>query len=240
MRVRVLLLLALLPAFAAARDLRPRAGSGWAEFRVGSWVRIKRTTIIPGRVPSVIVSKQSLVKVGKSSLTVETVSRNALDLETKHTQELPRTGEAGPKEKQKVETLKSEAVVVAGKRLDCTRRRTTVTGPQGRRVITVWTASRPPVSAKRTEQHYDAKGKLVYSLTRLLSSINESRTVGKLTVACVKYKIRLSHRNGTVTTGTAFSSRDVPGGLVWVEEEIFKGADKVATSRVELLSYQIK
>jgi hypothetical protein len=188
----------------------------------------------------VTISKQSLTKAGKTTLTLQTVSQNALGLEQKQTQQLPRAGEAGPGEKQKVETLKNEAVVVAGKRLDCARRRTTVTGPQGKRIITVWTATRPPVSAKRTEQHYDAKGKLVYGMTRLLTSINESRTVGELTVSCVKYKIRLSHSNGTVTTGTAFSSRDVPSGLVWVEEETFKGAAKVATFRVELLSYEIK
>ena len=240
MRVRILLLLALLVAPAMARDLRPRAGSGWAGFRVGSWVRIKRTTLLPGRPPKVTISKQSLTKVGKTILTLQMVSQNVLGLEQKHTQQLPRAGEAGPGEKQKVETLTNEAVVVAGKRLDCARRRTTVTGPQGKRIITMWTAARPPVSAKRTEQHYDTKGKLVYSMTRLLSSINESRTVGQLTVSCVKYRIRLSHSNGTVTTGTAFSSRDVPGGLVWVEEEIHKGATKVATTRLELLSYEIK
>lgn len=240
MRVRILLFCALLAALATARDLRPRAGSGWAGFRVGSWIRMKRTAIIPRRSPMVTIWKQSLTKIGKTTLTLQTVSQNALGLEQEQTQQLPCAGEAGPKEKQKVETLKNEVVLVAGKRLDCARERTTVTGPAGKRVITVWTSTSPPVAAKRTEQHYDAGGKLVYSVIRLLAATNETRTVGELTVPCVKYKTRLSHRNGTVATGTAFSSRDVPGGLVWMEEETFRGPEKVLTSRVELLSYQIK
>jgi hypothetical protein len=237
MRVWILLFLA---ALAGAGDLRPRAGSGWAGFRPGTWVRIKRTTIMPGKVPKVIIWKQSLAKVGERTLTLETISKNVLGLGGKKTQELPRTGEAGPGEKQKVERLKNEVVVAAGKSLDCARRRTTVTGPGGKRVVTTWTATEPQVLAKRTAVHYDAGGKLVYTVTQLLASTSESREVGSRTVRCVKHKTRLSHQNGTVTSGTALSSRDVPGGLVWVEEEMTKGAASIFTSRVELLAFLTK
>lgn len=237
MRVSTLLFLA---ALAAAGDLRPRAGSGWAGFRAGSWSRIKLTSIMPGRVPTVILLKQSVTKVGEKLLTLETVSSNALGVERKQTHQLMITGEAGPGEKQKVEKLKNEVVLAAGMRLDCARQRTTVTGPRGKRVITTWTANRPQVSAKRTELVYDTKGKLVYRVTRLLLSLNENRKVGTRTVRCVKYKTRRSHQDGTVTTSVALTSREVPGGLVRQEDETTRGADKVSTSRVELLAYEAK
>lgn len=237
MRVCALLFLA---ALAGAEDLRPRPGSGWAGFRAGTWVRIKRTATLKGRVPKVAIWTHNLRKVGERLLTLETVSKNALGMEQKQSQELPRAGEAGPGEKQKVEKLKNEAVVAAGKRLDCLRRRTTVTGPRGKRVITVWTASVPQVSAKRVEAHYDAAGKLVYRLTKLLSSLNEKRQVGSRTIRCVKYKLRISYQNGDVATGVALTSRAVPGGLVWMEEETLRGTEKVLTSRTELLALETK
>ena len=237
MRVWALLFLA---AFAGAADLRPRPGSGWAGFRAGSWVRIKRTAIVTGGVPRVAIWKMSLTKVGKQQLTLETVSRNALGIETKTSQQVPRAGEAGEGEKQKVERLKNEVVMAAGKRLDCTRERVTVTGPQGKRVITVWTATEPQVSPKRAEAHYDAAGKLVYRVTRLLTSLSESRRVGSRTIRCVKYKTRLSYENGDVVTAVSLTSREVPGGLVWWEDETFQGADKILTSRVELLAFKTK
>jgi hypothetical protein len=237
MRVWALLFLA---AFAGAEDLRPRPGSGWAGFPAGTWVRIKRTATPAGRVPKVAIWTQSLTKVGKQSLTLETVSKNALGMERKQSQELPRTGEAGPGEKQKVEKLGDEVVVAGGKRLNCSRQRTTVTGPRGKRVITVWTATAPQVTAKRDEAHYDAAGKLVYRLTKLLSSLNESRQVGSRTIRCVKYKTRLLHQNGDVVTGVALTSREVPGGLVWMEEETLRGTEKILTSRTELLALETK
>jgi len=237
MRVWALLFLA---AFAGAEDLRPRPGSGWAGFRAGSWVRIKRTAIVTGGVPRVAIWKTSLGKVGKQQLTLETVSKNALGIESKTSQQVPRTGEASAGEKQKVEKLKNEVVMAAGKRLDCTRERFTVTGPQGKRVITVWTATEPQVSPKRAEVHYDAAGKLVYRVTRLLISLNERRQVGSQTIRCVKYKTQLSYRNGNVATGVALTSREVPGGLVWMEDETFQGPRKILTTRVELLAFKAK
>jgi hypothetical protein len=237
MRVWALLFLA---AVAGAEDLRPRAGSGWAGFRAGSWVRMKLTTIQPGHVPRVIIWKQSLTEVGDKLLTLETVSRNALGMEQRSTQKLPRSGEAGPGEKQKVEKLKNEVVMAAGKRLDCTRRRITVTGPGGKRVVTVWTAAEPAVQAKRTEVVYDAKGKVAYRLTRLLSSLSEPGKIGTRTVRCVKYKLRRSYQDGRVVTGVALSSREVPGGLVRQEEETTRGTEKVLTTRVELLAFLAK
>jgi hypothetical protein len=237
MRVWALLFLA---AVAGAQDLRPREGSGWAGFKVGSWVRMKRTAIVTGGVPKVIIWKQNLTKVGAKLLTVETVSRNALGMERKDSQQLPRAGEAGPGETQKVEKLKNEVVVAVGKRLDCTRRRITVTGRRGKRVVTVWTATRPQISAKRSEVHYDAAGKVVYRVTRLLSSLNVSREVGSRKVRCVEYKTRLVHQNGDVVTGVALTSRDVPGGLVWMEEETSRRSEKVLTMRVEMLAFLAK
>jgi hypothetical protein len=237
MRVCALLFLA---ALAGAEDLRPRSGSGWAGFRVGTWVRIKHTATPAGRVPKVAIWTHNLKKVGERLLTLETVSKNALGMEQKQSQDLPRTGEAGPGEKQKVETLKNEVVVAAGKRLDCARQRITVTGPRGKRVITVWTATVPQVSAKRDEAHYDAAGKLVYRMTKLLSALNEKRQVGSRTIRCVKYKTRASYQNGDVATGVALTSREVPGGLVWMEEETLRGPEKTRTSRTELLALKTK
>jgi len=237
MRVWALLFLA---AFAGAEDLRPRPGSGWAGFRVGTWVRMKRTATLAGRVPKVTIWKQSLTKVDERLLTLETVSKNALGMEHKQSQQLPRTGEAGPGEKQKVEKLKNEGVVAAGKRLDCSRRRITVTGALGKRVITAWTATKPQVLAKRDVAHYDAAGKLVYRLTQILSSLSESRQVGSRTFRCVKYKMRLSHQNGDVVTGVALTSREVPGGTVWMEEETLRGPERILTSRTELLALKTK
>ena len=201
---------------------------------------MKRTATIPGRVPMVTIWKQRLAKVDERLLTLETVSRNVLGMEHKQSQQLPRTGEAGPGEKQKIERLKNEVVVAAGKRLDCSRRRTTVTGPQGKRIVTVWTATEPQVSAKRDVAHYDPAGKLVYRLTQLLVSLGESRQVGSRTIRCLKYKTRLSHRNGDLVTGVALTSREVPGGTVWMEEETLRGPEKILTSRTELLALETK
>lgn len=225
---------------AGAEDLRPRAGSGWAGFGVGSWIRMKRTAVQSGKVPRVTIWKQRLVTVGKRTLSVEMVSKNALGMEKKHGQQLPRTGEAGPGEKQKVEKLKNETVVAAGKRLDCARTRTTVTGPRGKRVITVWTATGPQAMAKRSETHYGTDGKVLYRLIQLLSSPSVSRQVGSRTIRCVEYKTRLSHQNGDVVTGVALTSREVPGGLVWMEEETTRKSRKILTSRIEVLAFLAK
>ena len=130
--------------------------------------------------------------------------------------------------------------MAAGKRLDCSRRRITVTGPRGKRVITAWTATAPQVSAKRDEAHYDAAGKLVYRMTKLLSALNEKRQVGSRTIRCVKYKTRASYQNGDVATGVALTSREVPGGLVWMEDETSRGPTKILTTRVELLAFKTK
>ncbi|MHC4548061.1 MAG: hypothetical protein ACYTEZ_04720 [Planctomycetota bacterium] len=232
--------LLFLAAAGLATDLRPRAGGGWSGFRPGSWVRMRRTAILKGRAPSVTVWTQTLVKASDKLLTLETVSRNALGMERNDTLQVPVAGEAGAGERQKVQRLKNEVVLAAGKRYDCARTRTTITGPRGKRVVTLWTAPRPQVWAKRSEEYYDPAGKLAYRTTWLLSSLDERRRVGSRTVRCVKYKTRLDYADGREERGEAFASRDVPGSTVWMETQTYRGTETVLTMRVELLAFQVK
>jgi len=237
MRLLVALLLAVAPA-AAAEDLLPREGSGWAGFKAGSWVRMKRSVLQPGRVISPTVTKIKLVKAGDKTLTLATEAENALGMANESTQVVPAKGDAGTEEKETVEELGNEVLLVAGKRLECARVRSTITGPAGQRIVTKWIAGEPKVWAKRTEVTLDAAGKEVSRATLLLSSLVEERTVGKRKVRCLKYATRRDEA-GLEWTGEAYLSRDVPGGLVWTEEETRSGK-LVLTMRVEALEFETK
>jgi len=237
MRLLVALLLAVAPV--AAEDLLPREGSGWAGFKAGSWVRMKRSVLQPGRVISPTVTKIKLVKADDKSLTLATEAENALGMANESKQVVPAKGDAGADEKETVEQLGNEVVLVAGKRLECARVRSTVTGPAGKRVITKWIASEPKVWAKRTETFFDADGKQVSRATLLLASLGEERTVGTRTIKCLKYKTLRSDA-GMEWTGEAFLSREIPGGLVWTEEEARRAGTLVVTMRIEALEFEAK
>ena len=43
-----------------------------------------------------------------------------------------------------------------------------------------------------------------------------------------------------MVTGVALTSREVPGGLVWMEEETLRGTEKILTSCTELLALKTK
>ena len=238
--MRTVGVLLILIALGRAEDLRPRTGSGWNGFQAGTWVRMKRTAIPMGKPPMVTIWKQTLQKADKKKLTLETVSKNALGIEHRDRQELPSSGEAGPGEEQEVKKLKNAPVLVGGKKLDCARVRTTVTGPQGKRVIATWVADKPMILAKRTVTQHDAAGKLVYSTTWLLSDPRATKKIGAKTIPCVKYKTRMRHANGMGERGVAYTSRQVPGSTVWVESETIKGDRVVLSLRVELLDYKAK
>ena len=122
------LCLLMLAAAVHGQDLTPRQGSGWAGFKVGTNVRIKRTFLGAGRVPAVTISTVTLASVQRSVLTLVSVSKNPVGMEQKNTIVPPRSGEAGTQEEATSKQLKNKVSFAAGKQFDCTRRQITVTG----------------------------------------------------------------------------------------------------------------
>jgi len=237
MRLLLPLLLAVAPV--AAEDMLPREGSGWAGFKPGSWVRMKRSVLQPGRVISPTITKIRLAKADAETLTLAAQAENALGMASEAEQKVPAKGDAGAGETEKSESLGEEVLLVAGKRLECARVRTTVTGPVGQRVITRWIASEPKVWAKRTEVLLDPDGKEISRATLLLASLGEERAVGARKVTCLRYKT-LRTDVDMEWTGEALLSRDIPGGLVWQEEEARRAGTLVVTMRVEALEFEAK
>jgi len=235
---RALAVLACLPALLLAADLTPRPASGWAGFEPGTWIRVKRTMLQEKRTPRVTIWTQRLEKVGKRMLTLETVAKNALGIEQTSKTTVPRKGEAGAGETEKVERLEGAPVFAAGKKLACLRRRTTVTGKAGRRVITKWIATDPKVLAKRTEIRYDAAGKAVFRSSWLLAGMGVKRHAAGREVDCVRYKVR-TREGETEQTAEILASRDVPGFTVREEGRIRLGGETL-TYRVELLDVGTK
>ncbi len=230
MRLLVLLLLA-----AAPEDLTPREGSGWAGFPPGTWVRLKQTRLQPGRMLAPTITRISLAKADAKTLTLAITTENALGVSDAVQQAVvPATGDAGPGETEKVEGLGEEAVKAAGRELLCDRMQSTVTGPAGKRVITKWIARDPKVFAKRVTVSYGIDGKEASRETLLLLSLAEERTVGSRKIRCVKYEKRLTEA-GFEWHGTAFLSREMPGSLVWSEDEVRQQGAVVLTLRAEIL-----
>ena len=220
-------------------DWTPRAGSGWAGFAKGSFVKMKRSHLPEGRAPMVTVWTTTLSKAGKDSFTLETKAANAVGMEQTTTNVVPRSGEAGEGETQETEALENEAIGVLGREVDCKRERTTVTGPSGKRVITKWIAEDPKAWAKRTELWYDAKGEVTYRSTWLLKEVGDSRTVGTKRVACLRY-IVLIKQGDAEHKGQIWTSRDVPGGIVRAEYEVVQGGRSVAQIVDEALDLDVK
>jgi len=229
-------LLLLLLVTAAAEDLTPREGSGWAGFPVGTWVRIKNTNVQTGRMLAPTITKMTLAKADAKTLTLSFVAENALGVSGEAQQQVvPMSGEAGPGETAKEEGLGEEEVPVGGKVVVCDRVRVTVTGPAGKRVITKWTGRDPKVLAKRLTITYGADGKESARETLLLRSLTpEDRDVGGRKARCIKYATGRTEA-GYEFKGTAYLSRDIPGGLVWREDELSKDGAVVLTQRTEAL-----
>ncbi|MHC4223394.1 MAG: hypothetical protein ACYSX0_04085 [Planctomycetota bacterium] len=239
MRALTALLLAAIAA-TAGENLLPREGSGWEGFQVGSWVKMKRSFHRTGGVPVVALITMRLDKRTDAHLSLQTVTRNAVGMETKTTQPLPRRGEAGKGEKAKTETLKDETVVACGKSLPCSRTRTTITGPNGKRVVTEWRAKQPLVRVKRTEATYDKDGKLLGRLSMVLTSLDNKQDVGKRRVRCLAYSTQRKRADGMEERGKAFVSRAVPGYTVRMDTEIVKGGQVIWTARIHALDFEAK
>jgi hypothetical protein len=235
--IPVLLCLAVLTL--AAEDLTPRTAGGWNGFKRGSWAKLKRTYIPEGRNAQVTIWKTTLTKVGKDTLTTETVVTNVVGMKQESTATVPREGEAGKGEKESAAKLENETLTVEGKKLDCARVRTTVTGPTGKRVIEEWTAAEPRVRVKRAETYYDVAGKVTMTRTLLLVSLKEVREVGEHKVQCQKYKL-VTKLGETVDRATAYTSRDVPGDMVRLDGKQTRDGLPVAEYRFEVLAFETK
>jgi hypothetical protein len=239
MRALTSLLLTAIAA-TAGENLLPREGSGWEGFKVGSWVKMKRSFHRTGGVPSVALITMKLDKRTDTLLTVQTSTRNAVGMETKVTQPLPRRGEAGKGENAKAETLKDETVFACGKSRPCSRTRTTITGPEGKRVVTEWRAKEPLVRVKRTEATYDKDGKLLDRLSMVLTSLDSKQDVGKRRVRCLTYSTLRKRADGMEERGKAFVSRAVPGYTVRMDTDVVKGGQVILTARVHALDFEAK
>lgn len=238
----LILLMVLAPAAAAQDDLMPREGSGWSGFKPGTWVRLKHTYARKGGVPSVTLTRMELKSIDDGILTLATTSENALRVAgQKSVTKLPLKGEAAQGEKAKVEKLGNEAVFACGKKFECEKRRTTVTSPAGRRVITEWISPKPRMRVKRTEEHYDAVGKKSTQVVLLLTELAKEREVGKgkVKVKCLTYS--MMREEGPVRyRGTAVVSRDVPSYNVRMDTEVTQGGKLVWNVRIEVLEFGIK
>jgi hypothetical protein len=234
-------ILALLLVAAAAEDLTPREGSGWAGFKPGTWVRIKNTRIQTGRMLAPTIARMTLAKADTTRLTLSIEAENALGVSDEaHQAVVSASGEAGPGEKEKEVGIGEEKVDVAGRAVACDHVQVTVTGPAGKRVVTKWIARDPKVIVKRVTVTYDIEGKESARETILLQSlVPEERAVGERKARCVKYATE-RREMGYEFKGTAYLSRDVPGGLVFSEDEVRKDGAALLTQRAEALDFGTK
>jgi len=236
-------LLALLAPVAAAGDdeadesrYEAREGAGWEGFNPGAWVRMKRTAIPKGRLPMVTIWTTRLTEVGKQWLTLDTVSKNAVGIEQKNQARVPRHGHAGVGEKQVERPLDPEKISTAGRSFACTCRLITVTGENGRRLVTEWTSEKPKVLVKRVTATYGADGKIESRLTMTLIGLDAVRKVGERMVRCLRYATLLKTPD-RAERGTALTSREVPGNVVLQEAEIVENGEVVLEYRVETIDF---
>lgn len=237
--MRKLGVLLLLAAAAFAVDLTPREGQGWSGFKAGTWLRLKRTVIQPGRMLTPTVTRFTLAKADEKTLTLVIKAENALGMEEDTRRTVPARGEADAGEQERVEELEGEVLAVAGKELACAVHRFTITGPAGKRVVTKWIGGEPRVLAKRVTTTYGADGKEAGQETMLLKSSAEERPVGARTLPCLKYET--SRKDGGLDwAGEAYLCREVPGGVVWAEDEVKRDGMLVFTMRVEAIEFEAK
>ncbi len=240
MRSLLPLLVLLAVARAAPENLLPREGSGWEGFKAASWAKLKTTFAPEGRVPAVTITVETVTKVGEKELTLKADVTEAVGLERTSERKVPRSGEAATNEKTApAENLPDEEVTACGKVFSCTVARTTITGPDGKRVVTEWRAKDPLLRVKRLEKTYDAKGESTSTYTMLLTGLGEKRTIGKRSVACLRY--RTLRRAGTQESeGEALVSSAVPGGTVTFDEKHTRDGKVLLQIRIECLDFEAK
>ncbi|MHC4957579.1 MAG: hypothetical protein ACYTGN_04325 [Planctomycetota bacterium] len=235
----LLLLLAASAAIAADENLLPREGGGWDGFAVGTQVRIKRTWLSANQVPRVTITTMELTKADDKVLTIVSRSSNAFGAANQEqTIPMPRRGEAGANEKSTEKALDKQLVFAAGKRFDCDRRQITVTGPQGKRVITEWTTAKPRLRVKREVVTYDMTGKLSARTSMLLEEFAKPRKVGKLDLPCLKYSVVQTH-GGSKVEETVYVCRDVPGWTVWSNALATLNGNRAWSVRMEVLDFKV-
>ena len=237
MRACVLMLLAAVAG--AEGDHLPREGSGWTGFRAGTWVRSKVTYINSGNVPTVNLTTKTLDKVDTKNLTFRNVTVDGLRAERKTRSVTPLHGEAGVGEKAKVEKLSDAPVFAVGRTWECTRSRSTITGPAGKRVVTVWMAKAPRFRVKRTIEFYDASGKVSQRESIVLKALEKTHWVGSQRVRALTYST-VRKMDGSEQRGTAIVSRDVPGETVRLDAQVLKDGKVMLTIRVEVLDFATK
>lgn len=224
---------------AAPQDLSPREGSGWEGFRPGTTVKT-RTTFRRGEgVPVTEITVTTLLRIEADALVLADVKDDGLREPQRSERRVPRRGEAASGEKEEAAKPDAERVPACGRTFDCVRRRATYTGPQGRRVVTEWTAQDPKVRVKRLEKHFDAKGEVVLTDSHRLVALDEQRTVGTVAVPCTQYDV-LQRLGAQEREGTAWLSRDVPGGMVRLDMKATEEGKVVMTFRWEVLEFDAK
>lgn len=234
------ILLSLATVAAAGENLLPREGSGWWGFAVGARVKTKQTFITARGAPSVTVTETKLVEVGKATITYSYETKTALGVDNqKGKTTVPAHGEAGAGEKSSESKPGKEDVVACGRTFPCTRRTFTITGPTEKRVVTNWEAADPKVRVKRTEVYYDKAGRQTQQFSMLLTSLDEKQKVGGREIRCLKYST-LRIAGPIEQKGTALLNRDVPGGTVRWDIEVFQDGVKATTVRVEVLEFESK
>ena len=239
--MRALLSILLVALATHAEDLMPREGAGWAGFKVGTKIRMKRTMLVPKRVPSVTITTIELTESTADKLTLSMVAANAVGIEQKSTSTIPSRGEAAADEKAVTEQLKNTTVFTAGRKLECACVKTTIAGPRGKRVITEWTTlNAPRMRVKRTEENYDATGqKVVGRFSMVLLDTNASREVGNRKVACLKYST-VRTQGGYKMEGVSYVSRAVPGYEVWSDVKALKNDLVAFQVRMQVIEIRVK
>ena len=243
--MRVLAFVCLLCVLGSAEtNLLPRAGSGWSGFKKGSSVRMKLVQIPTGQNARVTIWTTTMKEVGSDFLTLSTVAKNVVGMEQKQETKVPRKGEAGPGEKETIEKLGEEILLVGRKRMKCSRVRRKIRSANGRRIITDWFAADPKVRAKREMTVYDKEGNLTQSVTMLLNSLNERRTVAGKPVRCLRYRYllrqKIAGRKDMQEIGTVYTSREVPGNDVYMDTKVHQGGRVIMEKRVIALAFEAK
>jgi hypothetical protein len=236
--------LVLLLLLAAPEDLTPRGGAGWAGLSQGTWVRMKQTTVKPGRMLTPTISRITLAKADAKLLSFESTTENALGAAAGVAGEVQKwtvgtTGDAWPGETEKVEGRGEEAVKTAGREFLCDKVESIITGPTGKRVVTKWIARDPKVLAKRVTVSYGTDDKETSRETLILSVLAEERELAGKKIRCVKYELRRTEP-GYEWEGVAYLSREVPTGLVWSEEVARQGGEVALTRRIEIIEFGTK
>jgi hypothetical protein len=223
----------------APQDLSPREGSGWEGFAPGTTLKT-RTTFRRGEgVPVTEITVTTLVRIEADALVLSEVKDDGLREPQRAERRVPRKGEAAPGEKAAADKPDTERVTACGRAFDCARRRTTFTGGEVKRVVTEWVAADPKVRVKRLEKHFDAKDEVVLTDSHRLVALDARRAVGGVSVPCTQYEV-LQRLGAQEREGTAWVSRDVPGGTVHWEMKATEGGKLLMTFRVEVLEFAAK